>query len=653
MSWRPSRVRARPAALLAAWLPAQACLVATVGVRPGQLRVGHDPVDLDLIDSAAPMVDPPRSVAVVAQTLTDLRRCLSIAALLPAAADVLVAVLDCVSRPALPPAGPALPDVVDLRLLHGPGTEWGIRVSLAKPAPAGAVVDAVVRALGRHAPLPVHRVGLAGPGAAYWRPGDHAAAVCPEDGGPAVPEKQPATDVVLRMVGRQAAPFADSRVSVVDRPALARLTWTSLGRSDVDPAVMDLLGTGDPDQVPPIDEYAVNPVGFVSAGTTGLATMRQAGDVWAIHGVGGIPLIVHPSGTVTDADVARLRPMRGVVVEFGRHSGPVAAIRTVAGLACAGVPLVARDVPRWAAALGSDLIGLITGVTEKDLDDDLSREVHSIRLRRAAMRTHSTRARWRRIQSRLRLPLQRPPTVSVLLCTMRPEFVDRAVTQIAEQRGVDLELVVIRHGADRAWRAAGAALTAFDRPLTVLDADATEPFGAALNRGVAAAAGDLVAKWDDDDWYGPEHVADLLLAHEYTGAELVGGGHELTYLEEIDLTIHRPAERTEQFLRHVAGGSMLIERSVLREVGGFRPLPRAIDTNLQRSVLAAGGRTYRTHGLGYVMHRRPAGHSWDVPITHFIRENGTQWRGRHLGPLIDSDRAEAATSRRAKADTAA
>ena len=85
---------------------------------------------------------------------------------------------------------------------------------------------------------------------------------------------------------------------------------------------------------------------------------------------------------------------------------------------------------------------------------------------------------------------------------------------------------------------------------------------------MAAATGDLVLKMDDDDWYAPDFVADLLRARAYSGADLVGTADEFYYLAERDLTVQRrhPGERYSHW---VAGGTLMVDPSLLREAGGF------------------------------------------------------------------------------------
>ena len=129
--------------------------------------------------------------------------------------------------------------------------------------------------------------------------------------------------------------------------------------------------------------------------------------------------------------------------------------------------------------------------------------------------------------------------------------------------------------------------------------------GKALNAGIEAASGEVITKMDDDDWYGREHLWDLMLALEYSGAELVGKGAEFVYLQEPDLTIRRFVGKAESSNRTLGGGSITMLRSAFDAVDGFRDLAHGEDQAIIDDLLEAGVRRSRTHGR--VPHPPPPG----------------------------------------------
>ncbi|MEV0234274.1 glycosyltransferase [Nonomuraea sp. NPDC050786] len=419
----------------------------------------------------------------------------------------------------------------------------------------------------------------------------------------------------------------------IERPTLRAVSWERLGRPGMgDSPLTDPDVLGEPSMIPPVDERLVNPQGFVTTPSRGMASLAERDGRWSVVQDGKVMTSFAESGGVTDADVARLRQIRGVEVDWRHaHSGPLAAVRVLAGLAAAGVPLRARTVPRWAGALGDEIIGLIERCP--DLSDDLRREEHSIRLRRAALRTHGVAARWEQLGA----PAPAPPLTSVLLATRRTDMVSFALDQVARQRGAQLEVVLALHGVPKNHPDVAKAIEAFERPLTVLEADQQAVFGEVLNDAAARASGSFLLKMDDDDWYGPDFLSDLLLAHSYSGAQVVGTVPEFVYLSSIDVTVHRK-QVTEQITSFVAGGTILVERSAFQAVGGFRPLRRSVDTQFQEALQAAGGQIYRTHGLGYILRRGPAAnHTWQEPIGTFLQRNRQQWRGFRPNALMAMD----------------
>ena len=148
-----------------------------------------------------------------------------------------------------------------------------------------------------------------------------------------------------------------------------------------------------------------------------------------------------------------------------------------------------------------------------------------------------------------------------------------------------------------------------------------ETLGEVLNRATAAAGGVLVTKMDDDDRYGSEHVWDLVLAHEFSKAELVAKAAEFVYLENSDSTIHRMIGGGEvsQDDPTIAGGAMLVSSHDLTGAGGWRRIASGVDQALAKDVALVGGSVYRTHGHGYMLARHGDGHTWNMPDSYFLR----------------------------------
>jgi hypothetical protein len=152
----------------------------------------------------------------------------------------------------------------------------------------------------------------------------------------------------------------------------------------------------------------------------------------------------------------------------------------------------------------------------------------------------------------------------------------------------------------------------------------------------------LVTKWDDDDWYGPQHVLDLALAHDYSGAEVVGKAAEFVYLESCDTTIRRMSTGAESYSATIAGGTLLMSRSWLDDLGGWPDVRTAVDRHLLTASERAGGSTYRTHGFQYVLRRRADGdHTWASADDYFLAAATQRRAGLDLGFADINDLAEA------------
>lgn len=249
-------------------------------------------------------------------------------------------------------------------------------------------------------------------------------------------------------------------------------------------------------------------------------------------------------------------------------------------------------------------------------DDHLDWQVRSVRERRHALRQYGPTP-----------ALDAWPSVSVLLVTHRSDFLDHAFAQLARLSYPHLEVVIGAHGDAVDAAAIWERAQELPHPVTVVGMDGSLTLGEALQRVSDRAEGDLLTKMDDDDFYGPEHIWDLVLARQYSGAEVVGKALDWIHLVSSDVTVFRPTYPAEKYADFVAGGTILLSRGDLASIGGWRPVPKSVDRALLDRVLADGGLVYRTHGLGYVYVRRESGHTASVRDEHFLTKVTTTFPG--------------------------
>ena len=331
------------------------------------------------------------------------------------------------------------------------------------------------------------------------------------------------------------------------------------------------------------------------------------------------PLDLLPPGVeahcvVRRDDAPRLRRAHHVEDVQAFHADTATRAATLVRLAAAGVvahladggqnPAAAAKIAslakgRLKALLGDELHHLMT--TDVRDADELARELLSIRMRRAALREPAE-----------------PPLVSILLATARPRFLPWLLAAAARQTYSRLELVLALHGGP--FTDVERRIAEIRHPVKLVRAPADAPLGAVLNAATAAASGDLLAKMDDDDLYGPEHVRDLVLAHEYSRAPLVGKHTEFVYLLGSDRTVWCGRRRNEDWQGNVTGGAMLVARRELDRLGGWPRRAWGVDAALIGDFVRTGRPIYRTHGAGYMMVRHGGGHTWDVADQHFLAE---------------------------------
>lgn len=171
----------------------------------------------------------------------------------------------------------------------------------------------------------------------------------------------------------------------------------------------------------------------------------------------------------------------------------------------------------------------------------------------------------------------------------RPAQVARAVRSAREQRGVDVDVLVVGNGADPGE---------FDRDVATLRLPDNVGIPAGRNAGVAATDADVVLFLDDDAYYASEktvqRLVDAFAADDRLGIVSLrvrdpeGGPGARRHVPRLRASDPARSSEVTTFL----GGACAIRRAVFEDVGGF---PDAFfyaheETDLAWRALAAGYR---------------------------------------------------------------
>ena len=282
--------------------------------------------------------------------------------------------------------------------------------------------------------------------------------------------------------------------------------------------------------------------------------------------------------------------------------------RVFESLAC-GTPVISSESVGMSRVLGQHVrvarsIEETTDHLLKLLQDEETRIREGHLAYRYVHENHTYRHRMGEILGKVGLESLIPaqPSVSVLMPTMRPENVLRCIENFTKQTYGNKELILILNNAEFDLETIRKHTEGMAN-VQVLHIEGRTTLGDCLNRGVEAAAGEYVAKMDDDDHYGERYLSDSVLAASFSGAEVVGKGIHFVYLESSDTTAlyERTSEHT--YMAFVRGATLFIRTEVVKEFP-FDSISLKEDTNFQRTVTRAGCRIYSADRFNFVQVRR-------------------------------------------------
>jgi len=217
----------------------------------------------------------------------------------------------------------------------------------------------------------------------------------------------------------------------------------------------------------------------------------------------------------------------------------------------------------------------------------------------------------------MRIPNLLPLVSCVMPTRDRPCFLQQSIKYFQRQDYPNLELIIVDDGqqdlADCTRNQKGVRYVRLPTVLTI---------GAKRNYGCAIARGEIIAQWDDDDWYGPSRISAQVTSLIASNADIDAFG-DCVFLELDSWRFWRCSANIfeRMFVGNVHGGTLVFKRKLFDSGTRYPVQSLAEDAYFLYLCNRQGARLHRTGSHGMFVYLRHSKNMWQFEC------------GRHLDPL--------------------
>lgn len=269
------------------------------------------------------------------------------------------------------------------------------------------------------------------------------------------------------------------------------------------------------------------------------------------------------------------------------------------------------------------------------------------RVSRHILQHHSYQVRLEQIVSDLGIAQDpgKPPKVACLLVSMRPWLLESCIRRFQRDLYPEKELIIVIHGEPGSAREL-AALEQRDPRIRIHQLGRARSLGECLNYAAAQTNAPFWAKIDDDDFYGPSYLSDMMLYQQLADFDLLAKPSAFVYQEGSDELRWHTMRGDRGWMRYpaggseptvgIAGGSLLGRRSLLRSVPFSESRRGGSDSDFVLRARAAGHDLLVTDPFNFAFFRsaRAGFHTWDTDAGQLARDTVALGTGDRLPPTV-------------------
>ena len=188
---------------------------------------------------------------------------------------------------------------------------------------------------------------------------------------------------------------------------------------------------------------------------------------------------------------------------------------------------------------------------------------------------------------------------SIITVTNRCYCIENMINNFLRQNFIDKELIIVinndKLNIDDIYIYAGK-----DMNLSIYKLPEVTTLGACLNFAIEKSSYDTIAKFDDDDYYGPHYLNEAKQAFLQNRCHIVGKQTIYYYLEGHKKLILKKNGTENDYAKSLMGSTLCFKREVFDKVK-FKDISIREDYNFNKDCIKNGYKLYSTSKYNHLV----------------------------------------------------
>lgn len=216
-------------------------------------------------------------------------------------------------------------------------------------------------------------------------------------------------------------------------------------------------------------------------------------------------------------------------------------------------------------------------------------------------------------------PIHDDFTVSIITCTNRKNYLTNIFQNFYRQSFSKKELIIILNSNKlnlNMWRERAKE---YDN-IRIFQLDEKVSLGECLNFAIEKSNHNIIAKFDDDDYYGSNYLNQAVNTLRRTNAHVVGKSTSYVFFENNQTLAVRNPGRENRFIYRVEGPTLVFKKEIFKQIR-FSDKNLGEDVKFCKDCCEKKFKIFSTdkENFVYIRHGKKSQHTWAIDDDYYLK----------------------------------